>query len=235
MCRQEWHDERVEPDEDDVDQHEQRAQAHVAPLVLGGAEGQDHVVGQDQGDHDRGVPEPAVDVLGDQREAASRRCTCVRLGDGAGRRREPERPVVGLAVVVAGQPEAEREDQDDQRRRERAPLERLPEVRGALDAVAAGTASRTARGTARSSSRGPEGPPGRVDDEGGEHHERRQRGEPPAVGAQGASLDPGPRGPVTPVSVSCQHVATPPQWTTGPTMAGDTRKWKGARRHGPGR
>ncbi len=40
----------------------------------------------------------------------------------AGGRRPEERPVVGLAVVVAGEPEAERDRQDQQRRRERPPV-----------------------------------------------------------------------------------------------------------------
>ena len=40
----------------------------MAPLVVGVAEGQHGVVGQDQRDQHRGVPEVAVDVLEDQRE-----------------------------------------------------------------------------------------------------------------------------------------------------------------------
>ena len=39
----------------------------------------------------------------------------MRLGHGAGRRGQPERPVVGLPVVVAGQPEAQRDDEDVER------------------------------------------------------------------------------------------------------------------------
>ena len=153
-----------------------------------------HVVGEDQRDHDRGVPEPAVDVLGEQREPGLAGVLAVRLGDRAGRRREPERPVVGLAVVVAGQPEAEREDQDQQRRRERPPAERLPEVGRARDALVA-QARRVERREVRLREvvRAGEGPPRRVDDERREHHERRRRVEPPSVGAKGLRVDPGPR------------------------------------------
>ena len=164
-------------------------------LPLGRAERQDRVPGQDQRDHDRGVPEPAVDVVEDQRQPGLTGVGLVRLGDGARRRAQPERAVVGLAVVVAGHPEAQREDQDDQRRRQRQPAERLAEVRGAVDAVA--EARRVERREVRLGEvvRAHERPPGRVDDERREHHEGGQRVEPPPVGPQGLLGDPGPGGP----------------------------------------
>ena len=194
--------ERVEPDVDHVDQHQQRAEAHVAPLVVGVAEGQHHVEAQHQGDQHRGVPEPAVDVVEDQRQPGLAGVAAVRLGHAAGGRAQPEGAVVGLAVVVAGHPEPEREDQDDQRRREREPRERLAEVGGTLDAV--GEARRVERREVR---RGVvvgtrEGAPGRVDDEGAEHHEGDQRSQPPSVVAECPVTDGGP----TRARHPCAHV-----------------------------
>ncbi len=178
-------------------------------LTLGRPEREHHVVGEDQRDHDRGVPEPAVDVLGEQREPRLTGVLAVRLGDRAGRRREPERPVVGLAVVVAGQPEAEREDQDQQGRRERPPTERLSEVRRARDALVA-QARRVERREVRLREvvLAGERPPRRVDDEGDEHHERRRRVEPPSVGTKSLRVDPSPRGPVHTRQI-CRHPQPP--------------------------
>src|SRR3989442_9320136 len=49
-----------------------------------------------------------------------------RFTDGAGHRVEEERPIVGLAVVIAGRAEAQREDEDQECRRE-GPPRRLDE------------------------------------------------------------------------------------------------------------
>ena len=184
---------RVDPDQRGVDQQDQRAEAHVAPLPVLVAEGDDRVEGQDHPEDHRDVPEPAVDVLQDQREPGLAGVALVRLGDGAGRRRQPERPVVGLAVVVAGQPEAQREDQDHQRRRQRPPRDRRAEVTGALDALR-GQAGRVERRQVRLCVvvLSLEGAPGGVDDEGEEHHEGQPRLHPPPVPAQGLLLDPRP-------------------------------------------
>ena len=86
----------------------------VAGSVLWNAE--HHVVGVEDRDRERDVEEVAVRVLQDQREPRLTGVLRVRLGHGARRRRRPERPVVRLPVVVAGQPEAE---QERQRRRAR--------------------------------------------------------------------------------------------------------------------
>ena len=137
----------------------------MAPLAVRVPEGEHGVEAEDQRDHHGGVPEVAVHVVQDQRQPRLPAVRRVRLGDRAGRRAQPERPVVGLAVVVAGQPEAQREDQDDQRRRQRPPRERLAEVGGALDAVAqAGRVERreVGRGVVV---RALERPDGGVDDE----------------------------------------------------------------------
>ena len=134
----------------------------------------------------------------------------MRLGHGARRRAEPERAVVGLAVVVAGHPEAQREDQDDQRRGERPPGERLAEVGGALHAVA--QARRVER---REVGRGvvvaaQEGADGGVDDEGREHDERGQRAKPPPVLAQRPRLDAGP-GRTASRLVGRRHASSEPE------------------------
>ncbi len=182
---------RVEPDQDHVDRHQHGAEAHVDAVVLARRrpEGQEHVVRQDHADHDGGVPEVAVDVLHQQREPRLAAVGGVRLGHGARGRRQPERPVVGLPVVVAGHPEAQREDQDDQRSGERPPLERLSEVRGALDAVAeAGRVERRQVGLGEVVTPH-ERPDGGVDDERTEDQECRQRRQPPSVRAERSLLD----------------------------------------------
>jgi hypothetical protein len=74
----------------------------------------DHgVVGEDRIEHQAQVEEVAMDVLDDEREAGLSHIALVRFRHRARRWREPERAVVGLAVVVAGEPEAERNGQDD--------------------------------------------------------------------------------------------------------------------------
>src|SRR6185369_10045089 len=74
----------------------------------------DHVIGEHDVEQHRDVPPEAVAVLQDQREAPLTAVLAVRLTDGAGRRREPERPVIELAVVVASRPETERAEQDNE-------------------------------------------------------------------------------------------------------------------------
>src|SRR5436190_2613314 len=101
---------RVEPDQRRVDHEDQRAEAHPPPV--GEMERLDGIEGQHGRDRRREVQEVAVDVLQDQREPRLARVPGVRLGDRTGGRREPERAVVRLAVVVAGEPEAKGEDED---------------------------------------------------------------------------------------------------------------------------
>ena len=145
----------------------------------------------DQRDDARDVEEVAVDVLHDQREPRLAGVLRVRLGDRAGRRRQPERPVVGLAVVVAGQPEAEQERQGQQRERDDSgqPCRRIrvPKSRAA-PSLAAGTASRTAQIVVLLDEEVVplERPHGRVDDEGREAEVGDDRRLQPAVGAQRA-------------------------------------------------
>ena len=71
----------------------------------------DRVPGVDHRDDRGGVEEVAVQVLTQQREARLTGVLLVRLRDGARGRREPERAVVGLAVVVARHAEQQQERQ----------------------------------------------------------------------------------------------------------------------------
>ena len=82
-----------------------------AEAAVGLDERVDRVVGVDHRDDHGDVEEVAVQVLAQQREPGLTRVAAVRLGHGAGGRRDPERPVVGLAVVVAGEPEQQQERQ----------------------------------------------------------------------------------------------------------------------------
>ena len=73
---------------------------------LDGVDGQDHIEDESE------VEEVTMDVLQQQREPGLSAVGAVRIGHGTGRGSEPERAVVGLPVVVAGEPESEREDED---------------------------------------------------------------------------------------------------------------------------
>ena len=97
---------RVEEEQHRVDQQDHRAEPHVAPRAGLVAERQDGVVEEDDVDDQRGVERVPVDVLAEQRQPRLTGVAPVRLGDRARRRGQPERPVVGLPVVVAGQPDA---------------------------------------------------------------------------------------------------------------------------------
>src|SRR3954449_6605142 len=125
---------RVGPEQDHVDHEDHVAQAE-AEAAVGLDERVDRVVGVDRRQDHGEVEEVAVPVLPQQRGAGLARVAPVRLGHRARGRREPERPVVGLPVVVAGESEAEREDQDQQSGRQLPERERLTEVRRARDAL----------------------------------------------------------------------------------------------------
>src|SRR5215204_2341740 len=110
---------RVEGQEHGVDEQDHGPEAD--PPAVGEVEGAQRVPGQDDRERQRQVEEVAVDVLEDQGEAGLAGVAGPGVGDGAGRRRPPERPVVGLAVVVTGQPEPERERQHQQGGGQRPP------------------------------------------------------------------------------------------------------------------
>jgi len=115
---------RVQPQQNCVGQQHEATQTHVATPVGGSAGFHERchgVIREDRVEDETGVEEVTVDVLHYQREAGFTRIGLVRLGDRARRRGHPKSSVVGPPVVVAGHPEAEREDQDDDRRRYRPP------------------------------------------------------------------------------------------------------------------
>src|SRR5664280_1934637 len=112
--------EGVEPQQRGVDTQDGRADADPDPEARL-AEGLDGVDGQDDVEDEAEVEEVPVDVLEEQREPGLSGVGAVAVGHRAGRRGQPERPVVRLAVVVAGHPEAQREDQDEQGGGDRPP------------------------------------------------------------------------------------------------------------------
>src|SRR6266540_1126336 len=86
---------RVQPQQGRVEQQDQGAEAHAE--AVGEAERPQRVPGQDQRERQGQVEEVAVHVLQDQREAGLAAVAGARVRHGAGRRRPPERAVVGLA------------------------------------------------------------------------------------------------------------------------------------------
>src|SRR5439155_1093350 len=168
----------------DVHRHDQRADAdaelaragrHRAVgqhAVHGPAGGEEHVVRENEDEHDSGVHEEPVHVLEDEGERRLAPIAVPWLAHRTGYGVEEEGPIVGLAVVVARQPEAEREDENQKRRRERPP--RRPqqwriegrEVRAPL-VVRPGPCR-----------------PGGVDGEAAEHECRKRRRHPPGIAPQ---------------------------------------------------
>src|SRR5207247_10485718 len=78
---------------------------------------------QDEREREHEVERVPVQVLEDEREPRLSRVPPVGLGDRARRRRQPEAAVVGLAVVVAGGAEEQREGEDQEGRRHAEPAE----------------------------------------------------------------------------------------------------------------
>src|SRR4051812_42605019 len=114
--------ERIQREQDDVGQHDERAEPH-SESTLPVKESQVNVVPEEDEEDDREIEEVAVDVLQDERE---RRLTFIALVtaiiDRAGGRIQKERPIVSLAVVVAGGAESARRAQDQQRGRKLPPV-----------------------------------------------------------------------------------------------------------------
>ncbi len=162
----------------------------MAPPALAVAEGEDRVAGEDDVEHQAQVEDVAVHVLEDQREAALAGVLAVRLGHRAGRRRHPERAVVGLAVVVAGEAEGQRDPGGQQRGREHPPGDRRVAELGARHA-ARREAGRVVDGDVRLGEvvLVAEHAPRRVDDEGRQREERERGLDPPPIGAQGPRPD----------------------------------------------
>src|SRR5262245_29126350 len=117
--------ERVAREQHDVDeQHDGPQSDPEGDLARRGVlepAGLPDVEGEDDQESEPEVEEVAVEVLEEEREGALAAIAAARLADRAGRRVGPERLVVGAAVVVAGETEAARSPQDQERGRERHP------------------------------------------------------------------------------------------------------------------
>src|SRR5664280_606592 len=181
--------ERVRPQEEGVDQQHRGPDAEPE-ADAGLTEGHEGVDGQDDVEHQAGIEEVPVDVLQQQRKSRLTAVGAVCVGDRAGGRRHPERPVVGLAVVVAGQPESEGEDQDEQGGGDRPPGD--DRARVASGHAALGEARRVERRdeVAVEARTGVvvlvhERRPAGVADEQGEHGGRDDLLNPPSVLAEG--------------------------------------------------
>ena len=145
--------------------------------------GQDHV--EDQ----RDVEEIPVDVLAQQREPGLAGIAAARRGDRAGRRGQPPRPVVGPAVVVAGQPEPSGKIRMITAGGDDLPGAEPAQVRRTVRARHRPAVERQARRVER---RQVWRRVGGIRDEGREHPEGGQRVRLPPVGPQGTRSDRGP-------------------------------------------
>src|SRR5690242_5971485 len=106
--------------QDHVYEHDQRADAHVDTVRK--FEGDDCVVPETHNEEDSYVEEISVDVLQDERKLALAGIMFAPLAYRARWRIEEVRTIVGLAVVVAGKPEAEWPAHDQYRRGKRPPV-----------------------------------------------------------------------------------------------------------------
>src|SRR5262249_44748022 len=98
--------ERVERKQDDVGGQHERAETHAEASIK--REGADGVDAQKNDEEDSNIEEVAVDVLEDERKLRLAAVGMPTFSDGARRRVEEEGPIVGLSVVVAGHPKAQR-------------------------------------------------------------------------------------------------------------------------------
>src|SRR4051812_16217542 len=110
----------VEREQADVSHHDQRSQADAKVPVP--AKGVDRVVPEEAQEYQCKKKCVAMQVLQDERKSSLALVAVTPPFVNRTRRRiKKERPVVGLAVVVAGGAEAQRPAQDEQRRRKFPP------------------------------------------------------------------------------------------------------------------
>src|ERR1043166_2483702 len=128
--------ERVQRQQHDVDQQDQRAHADAeVPMryvaVIPKKEGANGVIPEEAKEDHGGVKKIAMDILQDEGETGLAAIIAMRrLSHGAGRRVEKECAIVGLSVVIAGRTETERKNQNQQCRREGPPTVRCVDERG---------------------------------------------------------------------------------------------------------
>jgi hypothetical protein len=105
---------RVEGERDDVDEHDDGAEADTKMTLI--VERAESIPPEDDDDDNREVEEEAMEVIEDPGEAALAVIVARRgFHTGTGRRIPEEGAVVGFAVVVAGNTEAERNPEDEKR------------------------------------------------------------------------------------------------------------------------
>src|SRR5436309_2394547 len=95
-----------------IDQQDVAADTDAEPAIAD--ERAEGVGVQNDDERDGEVQRIAVQVLDDQETGLSPVSPAPDADDGARRRRREERAIVSLAIVVAGRPEREREDQDQE-------------------------------------------------------------------------------------------------------------------------
>src|SRR4051794_23696646 len=173
---------------DHVPEQDERAEPDAEAAVE--EERAPRVVPEEPEHDDRQVQEVPVHVLEDQRERGLAAVPLApRAGDGAPGRREEERAVVGLAVVVTGESKPERHPRDEQGGRERDvdPEERL-DVRRVERRQVVGAPARVAVVVVD------EDRVERVDAERGQHDDGEERRDPPPVPPRGGAEPPWSRG-----------------------------------------
>lgn len=105
---------RVQREHDDVDAHDQSAEADSEMAIE--IVGEDGVVPEKSKEHEREVEEIPVKILEDKRKSRFALVVAFgRLTDGASGRIEKKCAVVGFAVVVAGCAKTKRSSKDEQR------------------------------------------------------------------------------------------------------------------------
>ena len=171
---------RITGEQRDVDHHDHPDEPDPPALPL--AEREEGVLPQEEERDEGEVQEIPVDVLEDEREGSLERVAPVdgRLANGTAWRIREIRPVIRLAVVVAGGSEAERDPQDQDCRREpRGQPVRADQGREERREIAAGLIRRTEHGTPDQRRKQ------RVDDEGAKAHGDDQGLSPPGLPASG--------------------------------------------------
>src|SRR6185312_3388473 len=117
--------EQIQREQNDIDEQHQRTDADAEVQLLIGArkpEGAYCVIPKEAQEDDGAIKKIAMQVLQDEREFRFAAIISMRrLAHGAARRIHEERPVISFAIVVAGDAEAQRKSQNQQRRRKMPP------------------------------------------------------------------------------------------------------------------
>src|SRR4051812_28636644 len=125
---------RITTGQHNIDRQHNRANADSP--AIDEVHGFKNIVGKNQNEKDGDVKKVTVNVLHDERKRTLAEISLARLADGAGRRIRPERLVIRASIIIAGEPEAARRPEYQQRRREQKPrwpppwLRTKPAMRG---------------------------------------------------------------------------------------------------------